>query len=458
MKFNLPTPYQPRYLYTLIKGSGDRTKNLILGSGMMAISNLVIIVTRIGLISLLTRIYTKDEFGLWVSITAITAVMTSSDFGIGYALRNKLVECRVKENGDNKAREYFLSVIYFFLTIAIIISFLLFFFRNHIPYDHLFKTNNLSLKTQGRTILLGIQTLLLLSIPVGIGSTMFFAYQENKIAASFNLAISILGSLSIVITTLLHQSIAVTTVLYFLTNLICVTASTLYFIYRRKWNIFHINIKLIIPQIWILLSQGAFFTIMQISSGFLFNSLTLISTSQISLSAASEMNLVQKLYALGISIFLSFYNPLWAGFADAVNRNDWNWCKTTILRAFYVTSPIVILAIFVLTFYGNYFLKALAGTNYEGHKLLLLFMGAWTLFYLLYIIPNAFLTAAGKTRMSTLLSALCAIFIFQTASYFAQKYGNIGITVISALMFFLLALAAYIQSFYLIRRNSYNKF
>lgn len=459
MKLKLNPKYWAKHTYNLIHASGDRTKNLLLGSGMMAISNIIIIVTRVGLISLLTRMYTKDEFGLWISITSITAVMTNSDFGIGNALRNKLVECRIKKNGDNEAREYFFSVICFFIILAITISLILFFFRHYIPYDHLFKTDNLLLKVEGGTSLLWVQMLLLISIPFGIGPMMFFAFQETKFAALHIIITSVLGALAIGLAALLHQSITITTVLYFLVNLVCVTAGTLYFIYRRKWySLRVINFKSIIPLVWGLLTEGALYFALQISLAFLFNSITLISTSQIGLSAASELNLAQKLYAIGLGIYLSFQNPIWAGFSDAVNRNDWHWCKATILRIIYITIPVFIFATLILTFFGNSILEVLAGQNYTCSKWLLLSLGVWTLFYLLYNTSIPFLNALGKIKMITLLSASSAFILFQIGPYFAQEYGNIGITVASSLMLFLLALAAYIQSFYLIRRNSYNKF
>ena len=438
------------YIYTLAKGSGDRTKSLLVGSGMATISNVVSIITRLGLIALLTRIYTKDEFGLWVSITSITAVMAYSDFGVGCALRNKLIESRIKENNDHSGREYFFSVVYFFLVTAITISLALFFLRDYIPYDHLFKTDDLALKAESRYILLCVPSLLLLNIPLGIGPMMFYAYEETNIASLINIGIFIVTSLVIGIAALLNQSITVTTILYFLVNLLCITSGTLYFIYRRKWFSLRVNIKLIASRVWRLLREGMFFAILQISGTFLFNAVTLITTSQIGLAAASELNLVQKMYVLGLGVWMGFYNPLWAGFADAMNRNDWNWCKVTITRVLYTTTIVFAFATLIFTFYGNYFLKLLAGKGYVSSKLLLLSMGAWTLFYLLYTMSLTFLSATGKTKWITLLSTLSVLFIYQTAPYFAQEYGTIGVTSMSAFIFLLLGFAAYTQSFYMI--------
>ena len=444
-----------KHILTRTRQSGGRTKDLLLGSGMMAMSNIVATVSRVGLISLLTRIYTKEEFGLWISITSIAVVMTNSDFGIGNALRNKLVGCRIKKDGDNEAREYFFSVIYCFTILAIMILLLIFIFRNHIPYEYLFKTDDQSLKTSGRNSLLWTQILLLLSVPLGIGPMMFFAFQETKIAALQNIITSIIGAFTIGIAALLNQSITITAILYFSVNLICVFIGTLYFVYRRQWYSFYIkDIRLAILRVWALLTEGVVYFALQISMAFLFNAVTLISTSQIGLAEASELNLSQKLYALGLGIYLSLQNPIWAGFSDAITRKDWHWCKTTTLRIIYITIPIFAIATLILTFCGNTLLKALAGKNYVCSKWLFFSMGIWTLSWLLYNTSIPFLSAIGKVKMITLLSAIFSILLFQIAPYFAKNYGNIGITITSAVLFALLALAAYTQTFYIIKKSS----
>ena len=101
-----------------LTGGGERSRNVLSGSFLMMVSTLVNNITRVVLISILARIYTGDEFGLWVTITSATAIMATNDFGIGNALRNKLAELRIRnENKENDegSRYFFFGPLFLFM-------------------------------------------------------------------------------------------------------------------------------------------------------------------------------------------------------------------------------------------------------------------------------------------------------------------------------------------------------
>lgn len=435
-------------------GDGERTKGVLSGSMVMVISSFVGTLTRVGLIAILARIYSKEQFGIWVTITSATAIMATSDFGIGNALRNKLSQLRVKGDpkSDDEAREYFLSVIYFFLFIALAISLFLIFFHDHIPYYKVFKTDNAALKQEGVNILLAVQVIFLLSIPLGIGSSMFFAYMEATWVATFNILNGIATLVAIGILASMGKSITVASVLFFLFSLIISIAGTLYFLHRRKWKFFQIRVKMILPRVWGLLALSFKFAILQFASVFMYNATTLVVTAKISLTDGAELNLVQKLYTFIIAIYLSLYNPLWAGYSDAIYRNDWDWSKKTLKRTILATTILFVTALFVFSFSGNFFLNLLAGKGYVSQSVLFILMGFWALFYCLYSMGVAFISATGKINLITALTASGAMFFVSIALFFSEKWGIVGISIWSALSFFLLGCAANYHAFFIIRK------
>jgi len=427
---------------------GDRTNNLLKSSGVMAVSTFINTLTRVGLISMLARIYTKDQFGVWVAITSATAVMGTSDFGIGNALRNKLAGLHAK-NDNEEARNYFLSVIYFFIIFAIIISVVIFLFRDQIPYGSVFKTDNLVLKSQGTYILIAVSIIFLFSIPTGIGATMYFAYQEAKWVGLFSIIDGVSGLIVIGAFAFCGQSIVTTSIFFFVETLIVNSISTIYFMRRRKWTFKGFKIKFMFTRVWSLLALSFTFAVLQIAGTFIYNSVTLIATSHVSLADAAQLNLVQKLYTVGISIYLSFYNPLWAGYADAIHKKEWQWIKKTMVKTLQITSGLFISSIIIFTFFGNFFLKILAGNSYVSQKALFISMGSWALFYSLYSMGVAFLSALGKIKVITFFTGICALFFLYMASYLSGKWGILGISGLSAAIYGILSVITYCQSFYL---------
>lgn len=435
---------------------GDRTRNLILGSGVMAVSTIINTLTRVGLIAILARIYTKDEFGIWVAITSATAVMATSDFGIGNALRNKLAELRTKGE-DAEAREYFLSVLYFFIVAASVIALILFLFKDQIHYQNVFKTNDLALQKQGVNILLGVQTIFLFGIPFGIGSSMFFAYQESIWVGVQNIAIGILGLIVISLLAFSKANITVTAIVFFLITFLINGAGTVVFIIKRKWSLLNFSYRLILGKVKKLLAQSISFAVLQVSGAFIYNATTLIVTANLSLANGAELNLVQKLYTFIITIYLSFYNPIWAGYADAIHRHDWSWCNKALAKTIQITSLIFVLAIIVFIFYGNFFLQILAGKGYVSNHLLFLYLGLWALFYVLYSMGVAFLSAMGKINLITILTGIFALTYVYVGKYVSKTEGMTGIALLSAVVFFILTLSTYLQSFLIIRNKQNNE-
>lgn len=437
---------------------GERTQGVISGSALMAISSIISTLTRVGLISILARVYSRDQFGLWVTITSATAIMATSDFGIGNALRNKLSELRAKNDdaSDGEAREYFLSVVYFFMLITVVISLCLVLFHDYLPYYKFFKTDNLELRAEGVNIILAVQILFLLSIPLGIGSTMFFAYLESIWVAVFNILNGLVTIIVIGLLALLGKSITIAAILFFLINFLVSVLGTLYFLYRRNWSFLQVDPRRIITRVWSLLAVSITFAILQFAGVFMYNAATLVVTAKISLTDAAEFNLVQKLYTFIIAVYLSLYNPLWAGYSDAIYRNDWKWSKRTLVRTMLATILLFLLALFAFSLFGNFFLKLLAGQSYTSQILLFVVMGIWALSYSLYSMGVAFISATGKIKAITGLTAFCALFFVSIAVYFSEKWGLIGLSVWSALAFLMLSGAAYYQAFYIIRKAERN--
>lgn len=92
-----------------------RTKSVMKGSFSMLVSSLVGNLTRLGLVMILSRYYSKEEFGIWATITSTAAVIAYGDFGIINALRNKLSQLIVLgENGLKEAKKYFFSAFFFY--------------------------------------------------------------------------------------------------------------------------------------------------------------------------------------------------------------------------------------------------------------------------------------------------------------------------------------------------------
>lgn len=433
---------------------GERTRQILLGSGMMMASSLVNTLTRVGIVALLARLYAREEFGVWAAITSATAIIATSDFGIGNALRNKLAALAVQgDTGDDEAREYFLSVFYLFLIAAFLLSAGLMLISQFIPFQMLFKSSDMALQNAGADILIAVQIIFIIGIPLGIGSTMFFSYQESTWSAMISIAGGLVTMVMVCGLALAGQSIVVTAVWYFLAALLVNTVGTIIFLQRRRWNPLQVTMRLILPRVWSLLSLSLRFAVLQVTSAFIFNAATLVTSATISVDNAAEYNLAQKLYTFAVGLYVSLYSPLWAGYADAVNRGEWVWCQRTLTRTVALTALVFSGIVLILTFSGNWFLQLLAGKGYVGQPLLFFLLGIWAWSYCSFTSAMAFQSALGRINFMTSLTLLASILVIPVSNRLGQLFGLYGIALTSALIFTVLAVASTMEGYAIIRKE-----
>lgn len=434
------------------------TNSLFFGISSNITASLVSNLARVAIIIIITRFYSKEEFGIWATITSTFAIIaTGGDLGIVNALRNKLSELYVKGPESLKdAKSYFYTAFFIFIFLAIILSLIVTILYYNIPFESLFKTNNEYIKTQGKSILLWVQFLFLLGIPLSIGNASFFSFNESKYSALFTIIQSIVSLLFVLLASILHFSIVYISICYFLIILLTNLISLLYFIYRRNWyswNDEQFEFKPFINRSKYLFSHGVKFLGLQFSKGFLENAGTVIASSMLGLNIAAEFNLVQKLYTFGMGIYQSAFNPLWGAFTINAAKNNWIWCKKTFFMTIKITSFIIPLITIIFYFYGNFFLSIIGGNTYKADSNLFLFLGISTFFYMLFTTVTTFQSAISKINFITLLMILFSLIILPITKPIITSYGVNGIAISLSIIWLISFLLGFLQSYCIIERK-----
>jgi O-antigen/teichoic acid export membrane protein len=433
---------------------GSRTKNVIRGSFSMLGSSLIGNLSRIVIVMILSRYYSKEEFGIWAAITSTASVIAFGDFGIINALRNKLSRLIVLgDEGLNEARKYFYSSFIFFILFSFFISGIIIVASRIVSFDVLFKTENQILKNQGVLILLWSQFLFFLNIPLSMGVVAFFSFQESKFNAFFTLTQSLASFATVVVLTILKFSIVGISIGYFVSSTIISGLGTLYFLKRRNWFSYSFKIKEFFSQIRELLGTGIKFMGTQLSNSFLQNAGTILAGSFLGLSIAAEFNMVQKLYSFFTGIYQSILNPVWGGYAEAAAKHDWNWCKRTLRVSLIISTIVFSLAIMGLYFFGNYFLVFFAGKGYITNRILFLLLGLSNLFFILFSTSTILQNATNKIDLLLISLLASSILIFPLSSLLMKEWDIMGIAVATSLIWMVLACLLTFQARFMITRN-----
>jgi len=433
---------------------GTRTKKVMKGSFSMLISSLIGNITRVGTIMILSRFYSKEEFGIWATITSTASVIAYGDFGIINALRNKLSNLIVDgEKGLKEAKNYFFSSFIFFVFLSVFLSISILILSKYVSFNVLFKTDNQLLKDQGVIIILWVQFLFFMNIPFSMGIASFFSFHESKYSAIFSSIQAVISFLVVVVFTLLNFSIVAISIGYFVSSTIVSGIGTLFFLKRRKWYSYTFIFKEFFTQIKELITTGIKFMSFQLSNSFLQNVGTIIASSFLGLSIAAEFNMVQKIYAFFTGIYQSIFNPIWGGYAEAAAKNDWKWCKKTLDFSLKVSSVIFIFTTIILYFFGNYFLLFFAGKGYISSRILFVLIGLTSLFFIIFSTSTVLQNATNKINLLIISTLVSCILIFPISKIFIKEYHVAGIAISTTIIWFILACLFTFQSYYIINKK-----
>lgn len=422
------------------------------------LASIISSLARVSIIIIITSFYSKEEFGIWATITSAVAIIaTGGDLGIVNSLRNKLGELYAKGGENMKvAKQYFFTAFYIFIFLAISLSICFTILYYYLPFESLFKTNNEILKAQGENIIFIVQFVFFAGIPLSIGNASFYSFNESRFAALFTTIQSLGLLIFVLVTSILHVNILVISVGYFIVIQLINLISLLYFIYRRKWFVIHSNkldFSSYLGKSKYLLFHGFKFLGLQFSKGFIENAGTVIASSSLSLSIAADFNLVQKLYTFFISIYQSVFNPLWGAFTVNATKNNWKWCKEKYNLTLIITSIIVPFVTIIFIILGNSFLQILGGTEYRVGKGLFFLMGLSTYFYMLFTSVTTFQSSISKINFITALMISFAIITIPATKLFSNLYGIDGIAFGLALIWAVSFLLGNFQSYSIIKNK-----
>lgn len=419
--------------------------NLVRSTSWMVGASVVSNFLRFFLIFVLLRLYTQEEFGLWASITSIAAILITGDFGITNVLRNKASKALVNQNKED-FETYFLSSFYFFLLFAVIVSTLLIIISPYIPYENIFKTENETLRQQGRLLFIAVQIIFLFGIPFSLGCSMFFSFNETKYYAIINFIQGISIFVIVVLLALFHVDIGIVSISYFFVNTIIYLFGSLYFMKVRKWHLKKIPVLTIYYSMKEMLPTGIKFLAVQLSSSFVFNALTVYSGAFVGLSVAANVNVVQKIYTFIIGIYQSINNPIWSSLSSNYFSGNYAKCRSILYRSL-TLSFLVLCVVIVFTYlFRNFLIHIIAGAQYEASGSLFLLIGFYFLLKVLF--DNASLIQNATNNLNLLISGyiILALFVLLLVPKILSSYGINAMLISIEVLFIVFFIVVFFQA------------
>ena len=333
-------------------------------------------ILRFLLIFVVIRCYTKEEFGLWSSITSLAAVIVTGDFGLTNVLRNIASNGITKgAEGDNFTKESWMSAVVFLFAISLVGIVVLYMLKDTTVFESLFKTNDARIKEIGNNVVFMVIGVFLVNLPFTLTGGLFLSYGEVKESSIFSLLSGVLTFLVVAVLSFYHCRIDVVSISFFVCPLVISFLSTLYFVKRRKWKKFHCKPKTICIHIKEMLPAGAEFVGIGFFSHLIPNSLTIFSGALLGLSAAASINVSQKIFSFFSSILVGLLNPIWARLSRSFYNGKYDICRNLLSISTLSMITISVFIILISTLINDILVFVIAGPGYDADAYIFLLVG-----------------------------------------------------------------------------------
>jgi len=375
-----------------------------------------------------------ERYGIWLTLSSILGWFEFFDIGLGNGLRNRLTEA-VARNNHELARTY-VSTTYALLASIFTGVLILFYIVNpFLEWSNILNTTAVPEKELSLLALV-VFTFFIVRFIFKLIGTILMADQRPAV----NNAFGPLGSLVTIIiifilikTTKDGSLLILGFVLSFVPVLILIIMTLILFNGRYKKykpSIKFINFKYSRD----LLSLGARFFILQVSSVILFSTSNIIITQVLGPQEVTVYNIAYKYFSIPIMIYAIIMTPVWSAVTDAYAKDDMNWLRIVLSKLNRI-SVLFVVGIVLMLLASGFVYKLWIGDRVEIPCILSVMLAVFAIINVVLSPFSHYINGFGKLKLSTtIVYSQIVVFIPLAILLTKSSLGAAGIVLATCLI------------------------
>ncbi len=373
----------------------------VLARGLAILAGLVTV-------PLVARSLDGDQFGLYLTLTTVFAMLSTLDFGIGGAVLSQVSAAAA--HADRKLVAGVVSSATFALSVAgagvllltaVTVPFL--------PLQGLLGAQDVS----DGTIVLALTVTLAATacaIPLSVAGRVLFGLHRGKAASVFAVIGSAVQTVLLGLCAAVDAPLAIFVVAGTSAVLVAGIATSAYLV--RSWEVPPRPQRALVTRerVRMLGREGGMLFVLALLGVIAFQSDTLIIAHYLGVDTVPGFALSLRIFGLLPLLAGLFMTPLWAAFRDARERDRWPWVRRTLYRSLLGTLVVSVLCAVVLIPATPWLLHLWVGDEVAAPSLdLRLALGAYIVVMTCSATLAAYLNAMGKLRMQAWLAGVMAV-------------------------------------------------
>ncbi|HVW70194.1 MAG TPA: oligosaccharide flippase family protein [Steroidobacteraceae bacterium] len=279
-----------------------------------------------------------ERFGVWMTITSLTALLAFADFGLGNGLMNAVTRCAARQERA-ELTAYVSAALAALGGLALLgVGFALL-GAPHIAWWRLLGVDPHRVSADELSDAMSVFIICLAGgIPATVIQRVQLGLQLGYVASLWQLVASGAGLLALLLAVSLHASLAWLVAASLATPSVVLALSALVF-WGYQEPLYRPSLRLArVRHMRELMRSGALFFVIQVGVAAAFASDNVIIAQILGASAVAQYSVASRLFDGVVMISALFMNPLWPAYADAHSRADFGWIKSTLIWSLSITA------------------------------------------------------------------------------------------------------------------------
>lgn len=410
----MPTPWSASGATADERRSRERYRRITLTAASSAIARAATVVATLVTVPVALHHLGRDQYGLWLAITSVTALANLADLGLGNGLVNAVAAAAATDDRPAIRRQV-ASAAVLLTGVAAVIALLFAGVYGLVDWAAVFNVSSAEAgREAGPAVAIFVGCLLVL-VPLALVQRVHLGLQEGYVPGLWLAGGALAGMAGVIAAAQTGASLRWYVVAQSGAPIVAALGNAFQLLHTNRWLRPRRGDATRAAAAQLARAGGLFFVI-QIAIAVAYESDALIVARILGADAVPAYSVPMKLFAFAPMAVGLVLAPLWPAYRDAAVRGDTGWIRTTLRRSVLLAAAVNVPATIVLFAAGRPLVHLWVGDRVTPSTLLLAALACWALL-------NTF---GGPLAM--LLNGLDAI-RFQAVCAAAMMLANLGLSI-----------------------------
>lgn len=356
----------------------ERHRRVALTAAASALSRGIQLATSLISIPLTVHYLGAERFGLWMTVSALIAILGFADFGMGNGLLNAVAGAHGRENREEAAAAIS-SAFFLLLTVSLVLAVVFWALYPIIGWPLLFNVKSAKAIGEAGPAVAVFVASFLLGLPLGIVQRTQLGYQEGVESNLWAAAGNLLGFIGLLVALWFHAGLPGLMLGVLLGPVVALAANGWFFFFRQRpwlrprWP----NVSARAAKT--LLRTGFLFFALQVAAALCYQSPNFVIAQMLGASAVTAYAVPLRLFSVA-PMFLGFVlAPLWPAYGEAIARGDHAWVTKTLKRSISLGLIVNVPIAAALVLFGRNLIQLWVGSSVAPALPLLAGLAIWAI-------------------------------------------------------------------------------